>query len=283
MMKTAVVLLSCCLVSAHALASKPRSMPAAAANTARLPGALVAPRAAERVLTATSTGTGQAGYVHYFVLTLPDDTLEMMIGIERPDQRIAWSFPELGVAVSPFIKSGTVRVGDKDYQVEHLFGIRPFADDAAMRTLQDSLTARVLPWVDEGASYCELNAPPGQVCVSCLGFVLRILFPVHYPVSPALPAEFRPAPSNAFYTTEDLLLYLTGLHQRTTHVARLERIGELKVPDELRDELLRLVNAIDADRVAASSAREKLAAKDRPGARPASKLAPPRQRPRRKS
>ena len=58
------------------------------------------------IVTVSTTGDGQAGYVHYFVITGPDGEHESQVGIELPDHRIAWSFPELGVLVSPFIASG---------------------------------------------------------------------------------------------------------------------------------------------------------------------------------
>jgi hypothetical protein len=194
-------------------------------------------------MTVSGAGPGQAGYLHYFLLGKPDGGAEMQVGIELADRTIAWSFPDLGVAVSPFIESGTVEVRGRVHQVTHLFGIRPFPDDAAMAELVRELPARVIPWIDHGVHHCDADPPPRGVCVSCLGFVLRILFPGHFPLQADLPDEMKQARAGHAYTTEDLLLYLTGLHRLATREARLERIGELALPAPMREELVRVVTA----------------------------------------
>ena len=60
-------------------------------------------------------------------------------GIELPDRRIAWSFPGLGVHVAPFIAAGAVDAKGRMFRVRHLYGLRPFADEAAMRSLRSGL------------------------------------------------------------------------------------------------------------------------------------------------
>src|SRR5688572_19803258 len=50
-------------------------------------------RADAPVITTTGTASGNAGFIHYFVITGPDGEPESQVGIEMPDSRIAWSFP----------------------------------------------------------------------------------------------------------------------------------------------------------------------------------------------
>ncbi len=236
-------------------------------------------RATAPVVTVASTGAGQAGYVHYFIIQQPDGDEETQVGIELPDQRIAWSFPRLGVVVSPFIVAGSVMANGQFYAVQHLYGIRPFPDDGSMRALQARLEARVIPWVEDATPYCNTRLPRGEFYMSCLGFALRILFPAPTPAYPALPRDFRRAAPGSHYTTEDLLLYLVGLHGVRTKQARLRRVDELLLPDNLREEVTRLVNAADAnDNVAAADAvaPPAPAARNRAGARPSSKSGPQR-------
>ena len=123
-----------------------RSRPAAS-SAPRAPASAAGTRADRPVVTATAAGTGQAGYVHYFLLRMPDETLEIQVGVEMPDQTIAWSFPDLGVTISPFIEAGAVTAGGRDYEVWHLYGIRPFPDEAAMVALQRELASRVQAWM----------------------------------------------------------------------------------------------------------------------------------------
>jgi len=223
----------------HFPAAKPA--PGAARTTAPATGA----RGGKPVVAVTGAGPGQAGYVHYFIIEAPDGTLEIQVGIELPDQRIAWSFPGLGAAISPFIESGTVQAGGKDYEVWHLYGIRPFADDAAMAALAGSVVGRVAPWVAAKTPYCE-NDGPKSGCMSCLGLVLRALFPGRTSDYPDLPRDFWRAGSASNYTTRDLLLYLTGMLDLPTRQARLQRIAQLTLTPDLREDLEELVHAMGA-------------------------------------
>jgi hypothetical protein len=200
------------------------------------------------IVTVSTTGDGQAGYIHYFVITGPDGEHESQVGIELADDRIAWSFPELGVVVSPFIASGSITAGGKVYDVQHLYGIRPFPDELTLRRLQHELKALVSPWIDQKIHYCDEERPPNQVCVSCLGFVLRVLYPS--PSSalaavPVLPPDFKSARRN-LYTTEDLLLYLAGVPLDAPREARLVRIEALAIPQPLREQLIRISNATES-------------------------------------
>lgn len=231
------------------------------AIAASKPGDAAAPReskASERPapapMTASGPARGQAGYVHYFLVRKPDGTSEMQVGLELEDRTIAWSFPGVGVAVSPFIESGAVEAKGGKYEVQHLFGIRPFPDDAAMAQLAHDMPARIAPWIDAGVQHCDIDPPRRGVCVSCLGFVLRVLFPGNFPAQAALPAELQQARAGERYTTEDLLLYLTGLHRVETREARLGLISELSVPESLREELIRLVETDAAVPAAVPSA-----------------------------
>ena len=224
-------------------------------------------RADKPVVTATAAGAGQAGYVHYFILRMPDDTLEIQVGIEMPGQRIAWSFPELGVTVSPFIESGVVTAGGKDYEVWHLYGIRPFPDDSAMAVLRKELAGRVQPWVKAGIPYCENDGPRGN-CMSCLGLVLRALFPGRTGSYPDLPRDFWRAGRASNYTTQDLLLYLTGMLDLPSREARLQRLSRLKLPEDLREDVEELVYVMGAFETApsADAGKPQRSAQSRPAA-----------------
>lgn len=235
------------------------------------------------VTTATRTGPGQAGYVHYFLITHPDGELESQVGVELPGERIAWSFPELGVVVSEFVKSGSISANGKTFEVEHLYGIRPFLDDDSMRELQRELPARVARWADKRTPYCEEDDPWHAGCLSCLGFVLRVLYPGAAPEQFDLPPDFKAARRNA-YTTENFLLYLAGVRRDVSRAAKVKRIQALAVPPEMREELMRLAGA-RATRSAASSrsrARRAAAAKAGPAA-PSVVQLPKRVVPRRRS
>lgn len=274
-MKTVCFLLGCAFLCAEAVASKEKMILAEGSITRQSSARPVAVRAVEPVVTATTTGPGQTGYVHYFVIRKPDASLETQVGIELADQTIAWSFPELGVVVSPFIAAGPLPVNGKVYEVRHLYGIRPFPDDAAMRVLQTELAARILPWVEDETPHCDLQGSPRELCVSCLGFVLRMLYPGRSPYYPALPSDFKRVGPDAYYTTEDLLIYLAGLHGLPTQEARLKRIDGLALPQDLRDELRRLVNATvpdDGVRAADAGAPRSAPGKSRAGLRPLSKV-----------
>src|SRR5690349_7250313 len=108
-------------------------------NTALANEAKALSRPVKTPVVSTSVAPGQSGYVHYFVLEHPDGSLEGHVGIELQDQRIAWSFPDAGVIVSPFIALGPLQIGDKIFKIQHLYGIRPFNDDRSMQTLRNDL------------------------------------------------------------------------------------------------------------------------------------------------
>lgn len=231
--------------------------------------AVPAPRAAAPVVAVDGAAPGQAGYVHYFLLRLPDETLEIQVGIELPDQRIAWSFPDLGATVSPFIDAGIVEAGGKAYEVWHLYGIRPFPGDAAMTVLQKELAGRIAPLLATRTPYCEDDGP-GSACMSCLGFVLRALFPGRHGGYPDLPRDFWRAGTASRYTTRDLLLYLTGMLDLPTRDARLRRLSALTVPADLREDLEALIYSMGATEAAPAAVPQKPAAArpSRLGSRP---------------
>ncbi len=185
---------------------------------------------------------GQAGYVHYFLLRMPDNSVEVQVGIELEDQRIAWSFPELGVVVSPFISGETLEVGNNSYDVWHLYGLRPFPDNAAMARLRKTLPARVNAWTRAGIPYCLDDSPQGK-CMSCIGLVLRALFPGSRGY-PDMPRDFWRTSAGNRYTPDDLLLYLTGMLDLPDRNARLQRLYRLAMPADLRNDLEKLIHAI---------------------------------------
>ena len=187
---------------------------------------------------------GQAGYVHYFVITGPEGEPETQVGIELADGRIVWSFPEAGVFVGPFMAWGSFTIGSRRYDVEHLFGLRPFHDDGSMRALQRALASRVAPFLDPWTPYCAETGSADRYCLSCLGFVLRVLFPGKTRAYPALPVDFRSARKDV-YSTEDLLLYLAGVPIDSSRIARARRIQALDVPAPLREELSRIAAGLD--------------------------------------
>ena len=195
---------------------------------------------------------GQAGYVHFFLLRDSNDETETQIGIELEDQSIAWSFPHLGVVTTAFIKSGTLYAGGRQYEVEHLYGVRPFPDERSMRTLRAELAGRIAPYIDDQVSYCYLREPGASLCLSCLDFVARILFPGHFPLSPAVPRDFERTAGTA-HTTDDLLLYLLGLQGLPTHAARMRRMERLALPDALREDVAQLVAALASDSAGVSA------------------------------
>ncbi len=213
------------------------------------------PRTGKPPHTASGVAPGQAGYVHYFLLRLPDESLEIQVGIELPDQRIAWSFPNVGVVISPFLDGEAMQAGDKSYEIWHLYGIRPHADAATMVKLQKELPARVDRWVKAGIPYC-LDDSPGANCMSCLGLVLRALFPGRADYS-ALPRNFWRASMGSRYTPNDLLLYLTGMLDLPDRNARLQRINLLELPPDLRLDLENLVHAMGSHETAPREALQK--------------------------
>lgn len=192
------------------------------------------------VAVASATGVNQAGYVHYWLITAPDGEEEIQVGIELPDQRIAWSFPGLGVHITPFMAAGEVDAGGRMFRVKHLYGLRPFANDTMMRTLRGNLLRRVMPLVKREVPYCELNGVTPGLCMSCMGFVSQVLFPGRTPEYASFPRNFTRVDGEEYHTTEDLLLYLTGLHVLTTDAARKKRVAAIGGPPELQEELARL-------------------------------------------
>ena len=195
-----------------------------------------AARSEKPLVTATAAGPGQAGYVHYFIVQLPDESLEIQVGIELADQRIAWSFPGLGVSISPFISEGTITASGQEYEVWHLYGIRPFADDTSMAALRKQLPGRVERWVRAEMPYCRQDDGRGH-CMSCIGFVLRALYPGRGSEFPNLPRGFERSGAAPGYTPNDLLLFLTGMIDLPSRDARLQRLSRLDLPDALREDL----------------------------------------------
>jgi hypothetical protein len=228
-------------------------------------------RAPAPIYSATGTGPGQAGYVHFFIINKAGDAeTETQVGIELADGRIAWSFPGLGVVISPFIASGTVQADGQAYDVEHQYGLRPWRDDRALLALQEALAGRVSPWVEKRVPYCELNSSKRDLCMSCLGFVMNILYPGPSPHFPALPADFKGGRMVTQYSTEDLLLYLAGMQGPATKQARVKHIEALQLPPALREELLRLVRAEEKPRgVVQAKSRAGAGASSKPGQPPA--------------
>lgn len=226
-------------VMAHAAtdprAAASRTAPKPVASTKARPAAVPAVPAV-----VTSNGEQQAGYVHYWVIIAPDGEEETQVGIELPDRRIAWSFPGLGVHVSPFIAEGEVDARGKVFKVRYLYGIRPFANDTAMRTLRGNLMRRVAPLVRNQVPYCELNGVTAELCMSCMGFVSQVLFPGKTPEYANFPRNFPRVAGEDYHTTEDLLLYLTGLHTVRGESLRQQRLAAIGGPPALQEELRRL-------------------------------------------
>ena len=237
-----------------------------AATPERGSSGVVGVRATSPVVATSTTAPGQTGYVHFFQLVLPDGTPEIQVGIELADQRIAWSFPGVGVVVSPYIEEGMVAAGGKRYEIWHLYGMRPFPDDAAMRALQRDLAGRIEPWLAAAVPYCGVDGM-GEGCMSCLGFVLRALYPGRGSDYPDLPRDFWRAGSIGRYSTNDLLLYLAGMLDIPTREARLRRIGQLELPEELRTDLQELVYAMGAHESSPHAGAAPGAAQKRPLAR----------------
>lgn len=240
------------------------------------------PGATPTIKAVTDVAQHQAGYVHYFLLTHPDGELEYQVGIELEDRRIAWSFPGVGVSVSDFIKRGLLEAGGKPFKVEHLYGIRPFADDADMRRLQKELTPRVAQWVDAETPYCVMRERGQPFCLNCGDFVVRILYPGTHPLVPALPDDLVRM-AGAAQTADDLLLYMAGLHQLPDHTSRLKRLAALDVPPALRDDLVAMIRATEPAPPPVQTARSAPAAPgvQAPADRPAGRIATRRQQARR--
>ena len=223
---------------------------ASSAAAAASASAALDARATSPVVTVAGTAPGQTGYVHFFIVRAAGGEWETQVGVEMPDQRIAWSFFELGVIVSPFVESGVMPANRKQIEFQYLYGVRPFPDEASMRVLRAELEARVLPYAEAETPYCTVRGPSDAPCLSCLSFVMRMLF------LGATPDHERA--QKTIYNTDDLLLYLAGLHGLRDREARLKRIDELALPQDVREDVVRLVNTIDipgAGNAAATTAK----------------------------
>lgn len=188
----------------------------------------------------TTIAPGQAGYVHYFVLTHPDGTREDHVGIELEDQRIAWSFPKAGVIVSELTGSGTLDVGGEIFSVEHLHGIRPFRTSREMEILRQELPQRVAFWIDNATPYCVFREAGEQFCLNCGDFVARILFPGANPLAAGLPRDFTRA-LGEMPTSDDLLIYMLGLHNLPDTKSRIARLATLSLPASLRLDVMEML------------------------------------------
>lgn len=230
-------------ISTPASTSAARMQPAPTAAVPTTPAVVAAP------------GAGQAGYVHYWVITAPEGDEEIQVGIELADRRIAWSFPGLGVQVTPFIAAGAVDANGRLFRVRHLYGLRPFASESAMHTLRSKLSSRVSLLVNRRVPYCELNGVTDELCMSCMGFVSQVLFPGRTPEYANYPRNFPRIEGAEYHTTEDLLLYLTGLHLPGTDAAQQQRLAALGGPPALREELQRLTARLAEQRRSSSRPR----------------------------
>ena len=143
-------------------------------------------------------------------------------------------------------KKGTINANGKDFKIEHLHGVRPFANDAQMRALQKELTQRVAQWVDNETPYCLFREPGGRFCLSCGDFVVRILYPGTNPLIPALPRDFSHRPGAAS-TTDDLLLYLVGIYNLPDKHAKLARLAVLDLPANMREDIITMIEDSEPD------------------------------------
>jgi hypothetical protein len=249
------------MVSGLAIANVPPATKLQSRNLQPSSKAVAAPspaRAAKPLHAVSGTAFGQTGYVHYFLLRMPDETLEIQVGIELADQRIAWSFPGLGVTVSPFIDAGEIEAGGSIYEVWHLYGLRPFPDDAAMASLRRELPLRLDRWIKAELPYCLDDGPRGN-CISCLGFVLRALYPVRNGY-PQIPADFSRTHISNQYTPNDLLLYLSGMLELPDRNARMKRLQQQTLPPDLREDLEELIYGIGVGEKTVATAKQKRAA-----------------------
>jgi len=232
-------------VTAHAMGVPlvAQSQADAARSTPKTGGAKARAAATPQVrapMVVTGTGAGQSGYVHYWLITAPNGDQEVQVGIELPDQRIVWSFPGVGVTVAPFIANGGYDANGRPFTVQHQYGLRPYRNEAAVRRLQAGLQRRVQPWIDNAVPYCELNGVSREVCVSCFGFAAQILYPGKTKMYAEFPRDFPRLSGEEYHTTEDLLLYLAGLHALPNDTARRQRMAKLGGPPALHEELTRL-------------------------------------------
>lgn len=253
------------------------SGPAAVAQPAKSRPSVKKPVRAPTIV--ASTGAGQAGYVHYWLITAPDGEQEIQVGMELPDRRIVWSFPGVGVTVVPFMVAGEYDANGRRFRVEHQYGLRPYRNDAAVSRLQANLQRRVKPWIDNATPYCELNGVTAEICVSCFGFVAQVLYPGKTRMYADFPRDFPRVGGEEYHTSDDLLLYLTGLHALRNPAARQRRMDTLGGPAALHQELIRVSALVVDDRptavavAAASGAKRRGTARAplKPGAKPAAR------------
>jgi hypothetical protein len=171
-----------------------------------------------------------------------------------------------------------VNARGKIFRVQHLYGLRPFNTDTAMRTLRNALDFRVAYWVDNNTPYCFLNGESLEICMSCMGFAMQILFPGKTPAYPEVPKDFTRIGGDIYHTTEDLLFYMTGLHKLPTEAARRERITLIGGPKTLQEELTRLSSMAGED-VQASGTTAIAEAAKAPVKRRVSSVRPPPPKP----
>lgn len=222
------------------------------------------PRDSSPVVAVNGTGAGQTGYIHFFIVRAGSGEWETQVGIEMPDQRIAWSFFELGVVVSPFMQYGYVPANRKLIEVQYLYGVRPFPDEASMGMLRAELEARVLPYAEAETPYCIVRGPSDAPCLSCLSFLMRVMFPGT--------SQDHARAQKTIFTTDDLLLYLAGVHSLRDRSARLQRIDELALPADIREDVVRMVNSTDIANGGETIARtEKTPSRGRRLAKPTSR------------
>jgi hypothetical protein len=112
-----------------------------------------------------------------------------------------------------------------------------------MAALRKALPDRIRSWTERNTPFCDDDGPESR-CMSCLGFVMRVLFPGRTNAYPDVPRDFQRAVTGERYTTHDLLLYLTGLYELPSRDARLRRIARLQLPDNLRADLAILVRTM---------------------------------------
>ncbi|MBY0270883.1 MAG: hypothetical protein K2X06_13510 [Burkholderiales bacterium] len=233
------------------------------------PAVLTAPASLTGIHAVTNVADGQAGYVHYFLITHPDGTPEDQVGIELEDQRIAWSFPGAGVIVSEFVRNGALDIAGKTFFIEHLHGIRPFRTAGEMQSLRKDLSRRVAYWVDEETPYCIFRQPGERLCLNCGDFVAHILFPATNTLMAGLPAEFTRNPGN-MVTADDLLIYMLGLHKLPDAKTRLQKLATMDLPYSLRRDVAEM---LQADQPALAAATEASTAGPAPARKPVSRIA----------
>ncbi len=89
-----------------------------AAATRAAPPAAAKANARTAPAVVTSTGAGQAGYVHFWIITAPDGEREIQVGMELADRRIAWSFPGVGGPRTPGIARGGLGCKGRGVKIE---------------------------------------------------------------------------------------------------------------------------------------------------------------------